>query len=688
MFRRIFGKKKEVSDPDPEFDELNDYFKTIKNNSELRRTLIEGLYSRFTNEKRLNNIKEKLKKKYPKLSTNINFNFNTAKATIKSRQEVVNRGSQLIENKKTSQTENKGRLESVNRRTQRTENRGTQRTENRGTQRTENRGTQRTENRGTQRTENRRTPQTENRGTPQTEKKKIIVPTQNILNILKSQNKEEQLNYIISLWETYKKKKILNTLKKLISTKIKNIEPIFNEAEQKYHQKVNLVSELNPIKEETNGETLKSICKRLEKEEPNRKRLEKEEANRKRLEKEEANRKRLEKEEANRKRLEKEEANRNQLEKEEANRKKSEKYNKSKLNTRIADPLRLINFAVEFMLRKGLKNLDTPENLYLYFPFRDYIFNLRNEIVLPNSNCLISRQNSQTLEPQAFLNRIKDRVPPYRITNVSGDGHCSVWAFMFGYFMNNNNFQNTRLEPFLNIAQTYISIINDREFNHNDFKPNYILLAMHFYFLWVGRYYFDIFLQIENPDQIENPVPIQNKFLNYLPYLNEYIPDINDLINFELTHSKGEIAVKTYLGFLIVSKVFGIEQIMITPNDQRNNVLQFFITAHDALTRNVGTVDYIIFNYLSFLLDTPYCLYKLTGISIDRNAAFLYSGNIENIKEKINIYGSGAHFFSINSLTKYQQFIAQNRNKEFAILWFNNMKISRNRLMINYFSYT
>ncbi len=359
---------------------------------------------------------------------------------------------------------------------------------------------------------------------------------------------------------------------------------------------------------------------------------------------------------------------------------KNIKTNEIRNSIKTKNPLLLINLAEQYFLRNNIpsngdRSLYVPEVLFRYFPFRDYFLSLRRERNL-GINCLITRNNSLRLTRQQFLENLRNRTPPYYISNVKGDGYCSIWAFIFGYFMNYNNFNNTRLEPFIRIAYIYINQIKHQNRNNIiDFNPRLILLSMHFYFLWIGNYYYNVFLGLI---PVEN---IQNKFERYSPYSVQDLQEINDLIHLENTREKIEIIIKTYFGFKIVSSVFNIDQIMITENDYNNNVLQFFITANDSLTRNIGTVDYIIFNYLSMLVDTPFCLYRVGGG--ERQASSYFNGIIENIKEKIDIYGSGGHFYSINIQNKYTEFEAQNRNKSLAIIWWNNMSIARDRLRIN-----
>ncbi len=575
MFRKLRlakQKKSENENQNQNFKEVSEYFGTIQDKDDLRSSFIEQLHSRFTEPSRLENIKQKLKKKYPNKREEINLNFNLVKAKQLS---LLNNSSQynnLPNNNSNFNLLKAKELSLLNKPNESGKNRS-----------------------------------------------RLHKSVNNLFN--NDSLFRSTTNSSTNSSNPFNNDSLFRSTQK--STNPFNNESLFRSTKS-----------TNPF----NNESLFNL-------------------------------------------------NSNRPEKEKKSNKTKPKPSQTKfsgLNRRNVNSLRLIQFANEHFIQHALPQFNLIDNLKIYFPFYNYLIRLRGTTSLADETCLINLKQATNIEnPDDFIGILSSKQPSYSVSNVSGDGHCSIWAFIFGYLMNYNNFNNTRLEPFLNLAQTYISIIKNRVFEHTDFKPSYILLALHFYFLWVGIYYYDIFLQINNGTI--NLRAVQNKFLNYLPYSAIDLEEISSLINYELNNDKGDIAIKTYYGFLLVSKIFNMEQILVNETDRRNNVLQFFITAQHALTRNIGTVDYVIFNYLSFLLDTPVCVYKLIGPRIQRSASLFYNGNYENVKEKINIYGSGSHFFSINTNQKYEEFLSDNVDKSLAILWWKNMRINPNRLRINEF---
>ncbi len=270
--------------------------------------------------------------------------------------------------------------------------------------------------------------------------------------------------------------------------------------------------------------------------------------------------------------------------------------------------------------------------------------------------------------------------PPYRITDVLGDGFCSIWAFGFGYFMNNPNqdFKNTRIKPFINLALNFM-YAKGMTTKEECFTPHLFLLAIHYFMFWIGNYYLEKIISGTNKYDLINLLEI--------PYLPEYPEDFDESLNRlyilsnELTDF--EKAKRTNFGYKFFCRYTELGQIFNTPQDFEHDILQFFLTPEIAFNASVNTVDTAIFDVLSYLLDQARCLYYFGGVGkglergADPQAQYKYTGNPNNnFKPVINIYGSGGHFQSINLKELYEPYNLSTKsigNNDFATYYWRNM---------------
>ncbi len=249
-------------------------------------------------------------------------------------------------------------------------------------------------------------------------------------------------------------------------------------------------------------------------------------------------------------------------------------------------------------------------------------------------------------KPSELLTSIQEN--NFYDTNVRGDGFCSIWAFIFGYLLNNPSeipFEGTKIQPFLmgvlnndNIIgniNTYLNsrkIIKGKEMKYvedvlkkNLFKingnkilklhPIYILIAIHLYCIALSTL----------SEQID--------FDEYTPYSPESIRLINHLCT---TYNFDRMDEENYIkGYNCLKNRMKFPKLKITINGEPTtpNGTQFDAANWDdeEMINRLSDIKYMfrgvvqpenmenlekdyystdIFYYLSYFLDSPFCVFE------------------------------------------------------------------------------
>ncbi len=309
------------------------------------------------------------------------------------------------------------------------------------------------------------------------------------------------------------------------------------------------------------------------------------------------------------------------------------------------------------------------------------------------------------------IESLKTSPNKYCLTNVRDDGFCSIWAFIFGYLINNNDpilFNNTKIKTFIDevlnsdtiITNIYNYLNSKKRTNElaqkliltNLFKteteverkekihPIYILCSIHLY--CVALYRFSDLIDFDNYNFNLKTKRLIQRFCNSYNFDNIDIEGFNNgfdcLINrLIFPHVQFTINGEQSIGQISLSfdNSPGNNDSIIELRRRLTTIPYMFsgvIMLEEFLPRGKENKYYTddIFILLSYFLDSSF-----VQLNAAQQIFYNYTGNLTIHKPLLHIYNLGNHYNSLNPYNLYNNFSSRGgfrNNANLNIWWRNN----------------